>query len=160
MCDSPREGGSMTDPVREAIRLTLKSNPANLKAAEIALRMGVNQSSLYRWGESADQDIPLNRLLQLTHISQDPRTVAAVCKLAGGIFVLLKAGASTKEAATEATVKAVKEFSDLLQEVSKDLFDGTISQEELVRIRREAAQAQQAIAQLLDVIEAIAEKRP
>lgn len=150
----------MTDPVREAIRLTLKSNPANLKAAEIALRMGVNQSSLYRWGESADQDIPLNRLLQLTHISQDPRTVAAVCKLAGGIFVLLKAGASTKEAATEATVKAVKEFSDLLQEVSKDLFDGTISQEELVRIRREAAQAQQAIAQLLDVIEAIAEKRP
>lgn len=149
----------MTDPVREAIRQALKSNPAGLKACDIAKRMGVNQSSLYRWGEGVDQDIPLARLVQLVLISGDPRPVAALCRLVGGLFVVAKWPAVSKEAATDALVKAIKEFADLTAEASKDIIDGQIDSVELERICREGGQAQVALAQLLDVLQSLAEKR-
>ena len=145
MCDSLGEEAFMTESVRQAIQSALRENPSGLKAMDVARRMGINVSSLYRWGESADQDIPLARLVQLVLVTGDTRPVSAICRLVGGLFVTEKPACMTKETVTEATVKAIKEFSDLAQEVSGDIIDGSITEDELLRVRREAMHAQQAI---------------
>ena len=140
------------DSVREAVREVIDDNPAKLKADRIAAILGVSRSEVYAWGEVERKTIPLGRLVQLVSLTKDYRPVAAVCRAVGGIFVALPA--QSDFAAEYELVAAIKEFSDVMQEVSAALADGTITGAEIARVRKQGAEAQRALAQLLAAMEA------
>ena len=140
------------EPIREAVHDAVEDNPAKLKADRIAAILGVSRSEVYAWGEVDRKTIPLARLVQLVTLTRDYRPVSAVCRAVGGIFVALPA--QSDFAAEYELVAAIKEFSDVMQEVSAALSDGTITAAEIARVRKQGAEAQRALAQLLAAMEA------
>lgn len=142
----------MSERVRQAIHEAIESNPAGLKGEAIAARMRVSVSLLYGWGEIGRTAIPLDRLIQFSLITGDFRPVNAICREVGGLFV--PCPQDDGNGADAGAMRALKEFSDLMQESSSALLDGKISAAELARIRREGAEAQRELARFLASIEA------
>lgn len=131
------------NPVQQALHDVLREHP--MKVAGIAARMGdgVSASVLYGWANGS-KAIPLSRLIQFVLITGDHRPIAALCEELGGAFLPLPSrGPLTDKAAT----RALKEFSDLMQEGSRAALDGRWTGAELARVEKEAAEAQRAIAQ-------------
>jgi hypothetical protein len=135
------------DDLKMAIKAVFHKNPAGLKEAAIADRMGMPRTFLYRYGDlHQDAIIPLERLVQLVLISADPGPITALCRACGGVFVATQ---PLKNGGEQTALRAVKEFSELMGEYSADLLDGKMTAKELQRLEREAGEAQQAIAALV-----------
>lgn len=135
------------DDFKAALRAVFHSNPAHLKEAAIADRMGLARTFLYRYANIHDTAmIPVERLVQLVLISCDTRPIAALCRACGGEFVAARALAKGNE---QAALAAVREFSELMSEYSRAILDGNIDAKELALLEREASEAQQAIAALV-----------
>lgn len=136
------------DNLKLAIKAVFHSNPAGLKESAIADRMGVPRTFLYRYGDiHQDEIIPTQRLVQLVLVACDHRPIAELCRACGGEFVITRPLTRTNE---QAALKAVKEFSELMGEYSKDIIDGHIDAKELKILEREGSEAQQAIAGLIE----------
>ena len=141
------ETPAWVDNLKLAIHQALSDNPQHLKATAIEDRMNLPHKFLYRYGDLKQSAmINLERLVQLTLISGDTRPMAALCRAVGGVFLHARPLEQGKEMLA---LKAVKEFSELMSEYSKDVRDGKICAKELARLDREAMQAQLAIAGLL-----------
>lgn len=144
----------MLNLVRQAVHAILSDNPANLTPKAIAARMGsgVSLGLLYSWGDCGEfgRDIPLERLLQFTLISQDGRALAAFCDLAGYAAIPVP-NLGRLGAAEPASLKALSEFSQFMNENAKALMDGVISDDELERVEKEGGEAQLAIARVIEV---------
>lgn len=135
------------DDFKAALRAVFHSNPAHLKEAAIADRMGLARTFLYRYANIHDTAmIPVERLVQLVLISCDTRPIAALCRACGGDFIASKALSKGNE---QAALKAVQEFSQLMGEYSSAILDGRIDAKELALLEKEANDAQQAIAALV-----------
>lgn len=141
----------MNEAVRQAIHDAIANNPAGLKGEAIAARMAVSISVLYRWGELSGKPIPLDRLKQFVLVTGDMRPITALCREVGGLFI--PCPQDDGNGADAGAMRALKEFSDLMQESSSALMDGKVSQGELIRIRREGAEAQRELARFLNSIE-------
>lgn len=145
----------MSEPVRQAIRDAIHQNPAGLKAESIAARMRISVSILYGWGELGRSPVPLDRLVQFVLITGDFRPINALSRELGGVFI--PCPHDDGAGADAGAMRALKEFSDLMQESTQALLDGRISDAELARIRREGAEAQRELARFLASIESRAE---
>jgi hypothetical protein len=112
--------------------------------------MGLSQSLMYKWCqeppavEVPDQSgakNPLDRVVELYRLTNEPLVVAWVCEQAGGYFVenpKKQEAAAVGTAVLNNTQAMIKEFSDLLSEVSRAVEDGSgIDAAEAARIRRE-----------------------
>lgn len=140
------------DDFKLAIKAVFHNNPAHLKEAAIADRMGMPRTFLYRYGDLHQDDIiSVPRLVQLTLIACDTRPISALCRACGGEFIAMKPLCTGTE---QTALKAVKEFSELMGEYSKDILDGRITTKELRTLEAEARQAQQAIAALVQAARA------
>lgn len=140
------------DGFKMAIKAVFHKNPAGLKEAAIADRMGMPRTFLYRYGDiHQEATIPVERLVQLCLIAEDTRPIAALCRAVGGDFIATKPLCRSQE---QAALRAVKEFSELMCEYSRDVLDGKITAKELRTLEAEAAQAQQAIAALVQAARA------
>jgi hypothetical protein len=138
------------EDLKLAIKAVFHRNPAGLKEEAIATRMGMPRTFLYRYGDLHQEAIiPLERLVQLVLISSDTRPMAALCRACGGEFVAVKPLCRGNE---QTALKAVREFSELMNEYSKDIIDGHVTPRELARLEREASEAQQAIAALVQSV--------
>lgn len=142
----------MLNNVRAAVHEILQDNPAKLMPKAIASRMNISLSLLYSWGEQGEygRDIPLERLVQLTLIAQDGRALVALCDAAAYAAIpipsLGRAGG-----AEPASLKALSEFSQFMDENARALMDGVISDAELAKIEKEGGEAQLAIARVIDL---------
>jgi len=135
----------MWPELQSAVKAAISDNPAELKGEAVALRMGVSTGRLYGWGDSAqDEIIPLNRLVQLTHITGDIRPVSALAYICGGVFIptSLLMGPDDRQA----LAKMVQEFGELLKTHAAAIADGKITVREMKDLERESAGLQQAIA--------------
>lgn len=138
------------DDFKAALRAVFHNNPAHLKEAAIADRMGLARTFLYRYANIHDTAmIPLDRLVQLVLISCDARPMAALCRACGGEFVAVH---TLNKGSEQTALKAVQEFSELMSEYSRDILDGKITARELARLEAESAEAQQAIAALVQSV--------
>lgn len=146
----------MIDNVRAAIKSAIERNPAGIKGEALAVMMGLHFSVIYRWGEAeGKKNAPLDRFIQFSLITRDYRPISALCAAVGGLFVPVPPdeGGDVNVAA----LRALKEFSDLLQESSRALLDDKITPPELRTILREGAEAQLALARFLAAHQAKAE---
>ena len=131
----------MIERVRAAIREVLDSK----KAEAIAAKMGVSHSTVLGWGEVGRKPPSLERLAQFLHATEDDRPLNALRAEGGGVFLPLpKSGPDTEPA----LLRAVKESADVIQVAATALQDGKVTPAELVKVRRELAEAQRAFAAL------------
>ena len=128
----------------------LKQAIASGSIKSMAGKMGLSTSLMYKWcqepplGEDQDQSgakNPLDRVVELYRLTGDPTIVGWVCQQAGGYFVPNPTKQQCAEVGTAVlhnTQAMIKEFSDLLSEVSRAVEDGSgIDPAEAARIRRE-----------------------
>jgi hypothetical protein len=120
---------------------------AGVKA--VAAELGVSESLVYKWCEEAPDDEnlgsgarnPLDRVLHLYRITSDPEVLGWLCRQAGGFFTPNSKGASPETVGREVfqnTQSMIKDFSDVLDEVSRAVADGKgVNAQEAKRIRRE-----------------------
>jgi len=113
----------------------------------LAAELKLSQALVYKWcqeHDTSDPDSsgarnPLDRLAQMYHLTGDMDLVNWLCHEAGGFFCP-NPSAKVEDPSTEllmGTQQLVKEFSDMLEEVSRSIAnDGLIEPAEAQRIRR------------------------
>lgn len=113
---------------------------------QVAERMNLSPSTVYKWAESPDTGSasgisnPLDRALDLYKATDDPRIIRWLCENSDGFFVenslpTLVDGDAQKLA--PATSKVVKQFADLLSTVAEAAADSKINPKEARHIRQE-----------------------
>lgn len=143
----------MLEAIRAAVNATLRKNPAALKCEAIALRMGINPSSLYRWGDTQDQDIPLERLVQLTLFAQDLRPLQALARLCNCAMIPLPIARGTD--AQLVAVKAIHAFSAFMEEDAKDLLHTRMTPGEMRLLEAKGQAAMKGIVYVLEAARAL-----
>lgn len=114
---------------------------AGVKA--VAADMNVSSSLVYKWCQphySGGADNPLDRLNALCDITASDRPLEWICEKRNGYFVKNeepKLENTTETNLLEATQNILKEFSDLLEAISRSTADGKITEAESRTIRRE-----------------------
>ncbi len=114
----------------------------------VATELKLSAALVYKWCQPWEPDDPdasgarnpLDRLAEILRITQDPGPVNWLCHQAGGFFTP-NPPIDARDLGTEllkSTQQLVKEFSDMLEEVSRAVAnDGAIEPAEAVRIRRD-----------------------
>lgn len=111
---------------------------------EVADKMGLSLSLVYKWGERQDSDSksgsanPLDRVKELYEHTQDDHIVQWLCNKADGYFV--KNPPTSKRPGREvmpATQQIVQQFADLLSAISHAASDNCITKDEAKHIRHE-----------------------
>ena len=133
--------------------LMLRSDEVLKKAADgigvkaLAAALKLSPALIYKWCQAHDPDDPdssgarnpLDRLAEIYEATGDPEVINWICHHAGGFFVVNPV-VESDDVATEllmSTQRLVKEFSDMLEEVSRSIAnDGLILPDEAKRIRR------------------------
>ena len=134
-----------TERIRRAISDAISDNPRNIKAAVIALQMGVSPGTVYKWGEETGVDIPLARFIQLGSITGDQRPISSLCELLEGAFLPVppaKPGANLE-------LKILKEFYEFAHALADAIEDGRITATEAARLRSLGTKAIRVIAQAI-----------
>ncbi len=125
----------------------LKKAADKVGVKALAAELRLSQALVYKWcqdHDTSDPDSsgarnPLDRLAQIYHLTEDIDLVNWICHEAGG-FYCPNPGSGDGDPGTEllmGTQQLVKEFSDMLEEVSRSIADdGLIEPSEAARIRR------------------------
>ena len=130
----------------------LKEAVTGVGAKSVASDMALSTSLIYKWCEpsmspsSGGAENPMDRLAKIYDLTEDPGPIQWLCEHAGGFFVK---NPPTPEdhrlALLPATQKILKEFSELLNAVSRSADDdGEIDTAEAARIRKEWEDLKQA----------------
>lgn len=123
----------------EALKLAVNKVGAKRAADEL----GLSLSMLYKWIEPSHAGAsgtanPLDRVAQLCRVANDTAPVAWLCQQFGGFFVKnaearkLEAGQVLQE-----THRVLRQFSSVLDAVSRGFDDGKLTAEEARDIRAE-----------------------
>jgi transposase len=110
---------------------------------EVADKMGLSLSLVYKWGEGGDAKgsgtaNPLERVKDLYQSTQDDHLIQWLCNKADGYFV--KNPPTNRRPGREvmpATQEIIQQFADLLSAISRAASDNSISAEESKHIRHE-----------------------
>jgi hypothetical protein len=115
-------------------------------AKKVASRMRLSQSLVYRWaqppgggdgGSGSGVRNPLDRVMQMLELTEEPALLNWICERANGFFVGNPDSAGDSSLAVLAQTQAmIRDFSDLLEAVSEALAnDESIDHGEAARIR-------------------------
>lgn len=108
----------------------------------ISSELGVSLSLVYKWAQEQSSTgsgsrNPLDRILEIIRLTDDPRIVEWLCAKSGGYFV--RNPDSSCEQGFEylpATTEIVAQFSLLLSRISQAAFDNSIDNQESQDIRQ------------------------
>ena len=106
----------------------------------IAAELGLSLSLIYKWAERQSEDgsgsrNPLDRLLKVVEVTNDPGIVEWLCQQCGGYFVPNPGGIRDDYEMLPATHAIIQQFSSLLNEISKAAADDSITADEAEEIR-------------------------
>ena len=111
---------------------------------EIAAEMGLSLSLVYKWaqpgeGKGSGVDNPLDRVMQLVRLTQNPRLMEWLCQKAGGYYVRNPSyqRCDDQPDVFPATNEIIQEFADLLESITIAAADRTISVRESEKIRQQ-----------------------
>ncbi len=119
----------------------LKNSFENTSPKAVAAELGVSLSLVYKWAQEQSETgsgsrNPLDRLLEIIRLTEDPRIVEWLCQKSNGYFV--RNPKSTSQEGFEvlpATSEIVDQFSKLLRRISQSALDHSITQDEAQTIR-------------------------
>ncbi len=125
----------------------LKQAASTVGVKALAAELKLSPALVYKWCQPCDADDPdssgarnpLDRLMDIVRITHDPEVVNWLCHQAGGFFTPNPRVDTThvSHELLQATQRLVKEFSDMLEEVSVSVrTDSSIVPAEAARIRR------------------------
>ena len=120
----------------------IKEACGNCSPKEVAAELGVSLSLVYKWAQpntelGSGSRNPLDRVLELLRITNDPQIVEWLCEQSGGYFV--RNPESSREQGYEvmpATSQIVEQFGALLAEISRAAQDNSITDDESEKIRK------------------------
>jgi hypothetical protein len=127
----------------------LKQVMGKIGVKAVAAEMGLSESLVYKWSQEPAGDDreksgarnPLDRVIELYRLTGDPAILVWLCAQAGGMFVENPQGLKPEKLDSTVirnTQVMIKEFSDLLNEISDAINDARgIEPHEAQRIRRE-----------------------
>lgn len=109
----------------------------------ISSELGISLSLVYKWAQEQSSTgsgsrNPLDRILEIIRLTDDPRIVEWLCARSGGYFV--RNPSSDCEKGFEylpATTEIVAQFSLLLSRISQAAFDNSIDSDESELIREQ-----------------------
>ena len=106
----------------------------------VAAELGLSLSLIYKWAERQAEDgsgsrNPLDRLLKIVQVTNDPGIVEWLCQMCGGYFVPNPGGLYDDYEVLPATHAIIQQFSSLLHEISKAAADNSITPDEAEEIR-------------------------
>ncbi|HTS18969.1 MAG TPA: phage regulatory CII family protein [Verrucomicrobiae bacterium] len=107
---------------------------------EIADKMGLSVSMVYKWAEPPEQGSgatnPLDRTVALMEAAEDARIVEWICAHANGFFIENpKVTRHRTYSLVPATHRVVQDFAEMLSVIANGAVDDNISQSEAERIR-------------------------
>jgi hypothetical protein len=125
----------------------LKQAADKIGVKALAAELKLSPALIYKWCQPHDADDPdasgaynpLDRLAQVIHLTGDLDVVNWICQQAGGFFAANPEvdASNFRTDLLVGTQRLVKEFSDMLEEVSRSIADdGAIASAEAVRIRK------------------------
>jgi hypothetical protein len=108
----------------------------------IAAELGVSLSLVYKWAQEQSESgsgsrNPLDRLLEIVRLTEDPRIVEWLCHRCGGYFV--RNPENTCQDGFQvlpATSEIIDQFSQLLHRISQAALDNSITPDEAEEIRK------------------------
>jgi hypothetical protein len=119
----------------------LKRSFGNTSPKAIAAELGVSLSLVYKWAQEQSETgsgsrNPLDRLLEIIKLTDDPRIVEWLCLRSGGYFVR-NPESQCKEGfeVLPATSEILDQFSQLLHRISQAALDNSITPDEAETIR-------------------------
>lgn len=107
----------------------------------VAAELGVSLSLVYKWAEKQSEDgsgsrNPLDRLLKIIELCEDPCIVEWLCQQRGGYYVRNpKSSCEKGYEVLPATNEIVGQFSGLLSQISTAALDHSITADEAKEIR-------------------------
>ncbi len=145
--------------LKDCLYQTLHRNNKPLKA--IAEELGVSESYLYRSALPDQEDsetgtgcrFPLKKLIPLILVTGDYCTLDHIENALGRVAIFLPKSDAGLTDICRMSLRSVREFGELMAEVTKSLEDSRIRDDEMSRILTEGYEAQQAIAALIAAIE-------
>lgn len=111
-----------------------------LGAKHVAAELGVSLSLLYKWSEPEGESgaaNPLDRVAELSRVTDDDRAVQWLARQRGGVFVKNPSRTVDKVDVFRETQRILKEFADVLQAVSSAWDDSRLTADEIEKIRAE-----------------------
>ena len=122
----------------EIIRRALRKTSPKAVAAEL----GVSLSLVYKWAEKPGVDAagsrnPLDRVLRIMELSDDPGILEWLCLKRGGHFIVDPDVSGVRiDHVLPATQEIIGQFSDLLARISAAATDHSVTREEADEIRQ------------------------
>lgn len=119
----------------------LKKAFENTSPKAVAAELGVSLSLVYKWAQAQSESgsgsrNPLDRIIEIHRLTQDPAIVEFLCEQCGGYFVRNPESSCEKGfEVLPATNEIVMQFSSLLSEISKAAIDNSITNDEAEDIR-------------------------
>ena len=107
----------------------------------VAAELGISLSLVYKWAQEQSESgsgsrNPLDRLLEIVRLTEDPRIVEWFCHRCGGYFVRNpKSTCQEGFAVLPATSEIIDQFSQLLHRISQAALDNSITPDEAEEIR-------------------------
>ncbi|MEN7972919.1 MAG: phage regulatory CII family protein [Verrucomicrobiota bacterium] len=123
----------------------IKKAVGDLGVKSVATDLGLSTSLIYKWCQPTDTEDasgagnPLDRLVRIYELTQDPGPIAWLCRQADGYFVPNAPHQSVEAAPLlHMTRRVVREFSDLLDVLTESIEnDGRVDLDEAEKIRVE-----------------------
>ena len=109
---------------------------------EVAAALGVSLSLVYKWAQpntelGSGSRNPLDRIMEVLRLTQDPRIIQWLCQSAGGYFVRNpKSSCKQGFEVVPSTNEIVQQFADLLSIITRASRDNSITPDESEQIRR------------------------
>jgi hypothetical protein len=107
----------------------------------IASELGVSLSLVYKWAQEQSETgsgsrNPLDRLLEIIRLTEEPRIIEWLCEKSDGYFVRNPPSSCEKGfEVLPATNEIVAQFSELLSQISQAALDSSITLDEAKDIR-------------------------
>lgn len=120
----------------------IKNACENCGPKEVAAELAVSLSLVYKWAQPCTElgsgsRNPLDRVLELMRVTNDPNLIEWLCERGGGYFVRNPESSCVKGyEVMPATTEIVKQFGGLLSEISRAAQDNEISKGESQQLRK------------------------
>lgn len=145
--------------LKDCLYETIHKNPKPLKL--IAEEVGMSENYLTR-AALPDPDesdtgsgcrFPLKKLIPLIRATGDFAILDHIEHSLGRVAIKMPKPGASEDHFYHLTMKAVKEFGELMSEMDASLADGRLTEREISRLKKEGYEAIQAIMSLLKSIE-------